>query len=57
MSAREAGRVAHEAAVKHLVITHYRSGDQFDAHHLAEARKAFDGPLDLAREGKTYVVE
>jgi ribonuclease BN (tRNA processing enzyme) len=57
MSAIEAGAAARDACAKRLVITHYRSSEQDDAHHLRTARTSFDGPVDLAREGQTYVVE
>ncbi|HLZ28158.1 MAG TPA: MBL fold metallo-hydrolase [Chloroflexota bacterium] len=56
MSAREAGQAASEAGARQLLITHYRSGEQNDVHHLAAARASFDGPVELAREGQTYVV-
>ena len=56
MSAVEAGAAAHEAGAKRLVITHYRSNEKADAHHLAMASKSFGGPVQLAREGETYVV-
>jgi ribonuclease BN (tRNA processing enzyme) len=56
LCAREAGEAARAAEVKRLVITHYRSGPSEDAHHLAAARQAFDGPIELAREGATYTV-
>jgi ribonuclease BN (tRNA processing enzyme) len=56
MTAAEAGAAAREAGAKHLVITHYRSGAEADAHHLAAARANFDGPVDLARPGTTYTV-
>jgi ribonuclease BN (tRNA processing enzyme) len=56
LSAREAGDAARQAGVKRLLITHYRSGEQYDTAHLAAARSTFDGPVELAREGQTYVV-
>jgi ribonuclease BN (tRNA processing enzyme) len=56
MSAAEAGAAAHAARAKRLLITHFRSSEQSDAHHLEAARRNFDGPVDLAREGQTYVV-
>jgi ribonuclease BN (tRNA processing enzyme) len=56
MSAREAGAAARQAGARRLLITHYRSGEQYDQHHLESARSAFDGPVELAREGQTYVV-
>ena len=56
MTAGEAGAAAREAGAKHLVITHYRSGPEADAHHLKSACANFDGPVDLARPGATYTV-
>jgi ribonuclease BN (tRNA processing enzyme) len=56
MSAAEAGAVAKEAGAKRLLITHYRSSPKYDAHHLAAATATFEGPVELAREGQTYVV-
>ena len=56
MTAFEAGVAAREAGAKRLLITHYRSNAEADAHHLSSARRAFDGPVDLAREGTTYTV-
>jgi ribonuclease BN (tRNA processing enzyme) len=56
MSAAEAGQIAREAGARRLVITHYRSGETHDAHHQAAASRTFGGPVELAREGKTFVV-
>jgi ribonuclease BN (tRNA processing enzyme) len=56
MSALEAGQVAREAGARQLLITHFRSSEQHDAHHLEAARGSFGGPVELAREGQTYVV-
>ena len=56
MSAAEAGQAARDAGARRLLITHYRSGDGYDAHHLDAAGRAFGGPVELAREGQTYVV-
>jgi ribonuclease BN (tRNA processing enzyme) len=56
MTAAEAGAAAAAAKVKRLLITHYRSGDEHDQHHLASARGAYGGPVDLARPGATYTV-
>jgi ribonuclease BN (tRNA processing enzyme) len=47
---------ARDACAKRLLITHYRSNKKADAHHLATASAVFDGPVELAREGETYVV-
>ena len=56
MSAAEAGEAAERAGARRLLITHYRSGDRYDAHHLEGAQRTFSGPVALAREGQTYVV-
>jgi ribonuclease BN (tRNA processing enzyme) len=56
MTAGEAGAAARDAAAKRLLITHYRSSPEADAHHLSMARQTFNGPVELAREGKTYAV-
>jgi len=56
MSAREAGQAARQAGAKRLVITHYRSGETYDRHHLEAATSEFEGPVELAREGATYLV-
>ena len=56
MSAREAGLAARAAGARQLLITHYRSSQKDDAYHLQAARGSFGGPVELAREGHTYVV-
>jgi ribonuclease BN (tRNA processing enzyme) len=56
LTAAEAGAAAHAARVKRLLITHYRSGEDHDAHHLSAARGTFSGPVELARPGATYTV-
>jgi ribonuclease BN (tRNA processing enzyme) len=56
MSAAEAGAAATAARVKHLILTHYRSSDKYDHRHLEGARSTFHGPVELAREGQTYIV-
>jgi ribonuclease BN (tRNA processing enzyme) len=56
LTAAEAGQIAREAGARRLVITHYRSGEVHDAHHQASASRGFGGPVELAREGKTFVV-
>ena len=56
LTAAEAGAAAQAAHVKRLLITHYRSGENDDAHHLAAARGAYSGPVELARPGATYRV-
>lgn len=56
MSAIEAGDAARQAGAKRLLITHYRSNEKADAHHLSAAARSFQGPVHLAREGESYVV-
>jgi ribonuclease BN (tRNA processing enzyme) len=56
MTAAEAGAAAQAAGVKRLLITHYRSGTEHDQHHLASARRAYSGLVELARPGVTYTV-
>jgi len=56
MSAAEAGAAARQAGAKRLLITHYRSSPKHDAHHLVAASATFGGPVELAREGQTYIV-
>jgi ribonuclease BN (tRNA processing enzyme) len=56
LSAREAGAAAQAAGARRLLITHFRSNEKDDAHHLTSARSTFDGPVELAREGQTYTV-
>jgi len=55
MWARETGRLARDAKVKRLVLTHIWA--TFDpAQAEAEARESYDGPLEAALEGKVYTV-
>ncbi len=55
-TAREAGRVAAEAGVGRLVLTHLSSRHDRDPDRLrGEAAQAFGGPVDVAHDG--YVVE
>jgi ribonuclease BN (tRNA processing enzyme) len=56
MTAAEAGEIARQAGARRLLLTHYRSNEKADAHHLAAASHSFGGPVELAREGETYVV-
>jgi ribonuclease Z len=56
-TAREAGKVAAEAKVKRLVLTHLSSRHDIDPKPLAEqARQEFSGPLDVAYDGFTVEV-
>ena len=53
LTGADGGEVAARAGVRRLVLTHVPPWhDPQDA--LAEARAAYDGPLDLARPGATY---
>jgi ribonuclease BN (tRNA processing enzyme) len=55
LTGRQAAETATAAGVHRLVLTHvppWYSGEVA----LAEARPAFDGPLELARPGSTYAV-
>jgi ribonuclease BN (tRNA processing enzyme) len=56
MTAAEAGAAAAAAGARRLLITHYRSGEEHERHHLATARAAYTGPIELARSGATYTV-
>jgi ribonuclease BN (tRNA processing enzyme) len=54
-SAREAGEMAREARVGHLVLTHYPA--QYPAAALvAAARQAFDGPVGAADDGTEFAI-
>lgn len=57
-TAREAGKVAAEAQVKRLVLTHFSSRHDVDPEPLvAQAKEAFpSGPVDAARDGYTVEV-
>ena len=56
MSAAEAGAAARAAGARRLLLTHYRSGEPYDARHREAASAAFGATVDLAREGQTYTV-
>jgi ribonuclease BN (tRNA processing enzyme) len=51
----EAGEHAQRAGARRLVLTHF-SADHDATHALEEARRRFDGPVELAREGAVYEV-
>lgn len=55
LSAQEAGEMARRAGVKRLVLTH-TWGEYDRAYLIAEARSAFDGPVEVAVEGAVYEV-
>ena len=51
-TAREAGRIGHEAKVKRLVLTHLSSRHDVDPRPLLEqARQEYAGQLDIAYDG------
>jgi ribonuclease Z len=53
-TAREAGRVAEQAQVKRLILTHLSSRHDTDfAKLLAQAREEFKGQLEVASDGLT----
>jgi ribonuclease BN (tRNA processing enzyme) len=55
MSAQEAGRLAREAGVDRLVLTHI--SDELDLERArAAAAEAFGGPVEVAAEGASYEV-
>jgi ribonuclease BN (tRNA processing enzyme) len=57
LTAAEAAAAATAANARRLLITHYRSNAEADAHHLAAARANFKGEVTLARPGATYSVD
>jgi ribonuclease Z len=53
-TAREAGRVAHQASARRLILTHLSSRYDTDfARLLAQAREEYAGPVDVAHDGMT----
>jgi ribonuclease Z len=56
-TAREAGRVAQQAGVHRLILTHLSSRYDTDfGRLLAQAREEFQGPVDVAYDGLTLDV-
>ncbi len=53
LTGKQAGVAAAEAGVRRLVLTHIPPWHDPDV-PLAEAREAFDGPLEVAVTGSTY---
>jgi ribonuclease Z len=50
-TAADAGRVARDAGVRRLVLTHFRSGNFVDPARLgAEAEAAFGGPVEVSHD-------
>ncbi len=56
MSAREAGEFAYAAGARKLMLTHYRSTTELDEFHRQAASTTFGAPVELAREGQSYLV-
>ena len=56
LSGVQAGRVAAEAGVGRLLLTHIAPWTDRDA-VLAEARGQFGGPVDVVNQGDTYAVD
>lgn len=56
LTARDAGTVATRAEVGRLVLTHIAGGTD-RAQVLREARETFDGPIELAEDLATYLVD
>ncbi|XXF77518.1 ribonuclease Z [Myxococcaceae bacterium GXIMD 01537] len=53
-TAREAGRVAHEAGARRLILTHLSSRHDTDPSKLlGQAREEFKGPVEVAYDGLT----
>ncbi len=55
LTAAEAGEHAARCGARQLVLTHISDERDVD-HALAEARRGFDGPVELARAGAVYDV-
>ena len=56
-TAREAGRVAHQAGVRRLILTHLSSRYDTDfGRLLAQAREEYSGPVDVAHDGMTVEI-
>lgn len=56
-TAREAGRIAHEAVARRLVLTHFSSRHDADPRPLVEqARQEFKGSVEAAYDGMTIEV-
>ena len=56
-TAREAGRVAHQAGARRLILTHLSSRYDTDfGRLLAQAREEYAGPVDVAHDGMTVEI-
>ena len=53
-TAREAGRVAHQAEARRLILTHLSSRFDLDSSRLLkEAKEEYSGPVEIAYDGMT----
>jgi len=52
MTAAEAAQIAQKAGVGRLLITHFRSNDSRNGQRVEEVRRVFNGPAELAEEGR-----
>ena len=55
MSAGRAGAVARDAGVRRLVLTHLRPGNDPER-SIAEARRFFAGPIEVASDGDVWIL-
>ncbi len=53
-SAAEAGEIANEAQCKRLVLVHYEVWERDPTPLIDEARRTFDGPVELAADFNVY---
>ena len=56
MTALEAARLASEAGVERLLLTHYKFDSERQPDAQCAARTAFSGPLEFVREGLVYEI-
>ncbi len=51
----EAGAMARQAGVRRLLLTHYQgNGGEVESRHVPAAAREFEGPIELAEEGKVF---
>jgi len=55
LTAREAARVAREAGVKRLLLTHFLPGIKTE-NYINEATSVYEGIMELAEENKSYYI-
>ena len=54
MTGGQAAVVAQRARAKRLLLTHFGPDDAAAQENLRRAQRAFDGPVELVREGARY---